>query len=727
MEMMRRTLTVRLDGCSPLAFLRSRAGPNLALERTPGRAVRAARRFARDRRGGAMLVTGVLVIATMCAGGAGLLNLAWREAHLEEVRAALRAAIASAGAAALARAGDGGAADRAIAERVAAFIEAATRADVETVTVSYAAGRVDVEVAGDIDVDDLWAFGGFVFGGSFTRSQAVSLTTTRHEFAVALDISRSMTLRFGTGTRMDALKAAMGTVATNLEHAQRDSPAGMLVSIVPFGSAVSLADTGAVGETEQKARYLRMMGGRLHAKWVDIYHHYGVGATHEITIPAGWDWDTNVWSGCFMARWGAYWDTLARPTPMAWPAALNDEPLHLSDAPPDVANANTLFTSYSWPDAGPAGNVDVLLQLAMAEVLAGDDDSVSGEWYGDNDWSLSDGGGDELCHDSVLLPLTDDVALVRQAVTDLSPEESGPGGRSFTYTHLGVVWGLRTLSSGWQDVWATTDFRGVKRPLAAASDVQKTLLVISDGRNYPGIATRGFFRPRTRQGTRNPSWWHSDACRHRVEAELEQAGYETAAVLDDADFNAEFDSAAWRPGLAAALGKPELASRLDPFQPADAFRGTSAAFADLLVDVGLPRPTQVRRHLCDYTSGFGPYGRIGDPLYIGGVPQFGHSPWASPDELPSPYPGDTEAVSNLLTDRLYEWWDAACAIAAARAVKVHTVFIGNRTWQTAHHLDSLRRCAAATGGEMLVTPDAATLNDALGRLVRLRRELRFVE
>ena len=723
------TQTRREAGEGIAATGRAGGGPRAFLGREWRAAADAARRFAHDRRGGAMLVTGAFVIATMCAGGAGLLNMAWHEAHLEEIRAAMRAAIASAGASLLAKAGDGGAVDAAIAERVAAFVEAATQADVESVTVSYDAGKIDIGMVAQSNVDDLWGFGGLFFGGSFDESAVVSLTTTRHEFAVALDVSQSMTLRLGTGTRMDALKAAMRTVATNLADAQRDSPAGMLVSVVPFGSAVKLADTSAVGETEEKARYLRMMGGRLHAKWVDIYHHYGVGATHEIAVPAGWTWDTNVWSGCFMARWGAYWNTLARPTPLEWPAALNDEPLHLSDAAPDVANANTLFTPYSWPDAGPAGNIDVLLQLAMAGLLAGEDEAVSSDWYGDNDWSLSDGGGDELCHDSEVLPLTDDVARLREVVADLSPEEAGPGMRSLTYTHLGVVWGLRMLSAGWQDIWKSVDFRGVKRPLPPASDVRKTVLVVSDGRNYPGAVTRGFFLPvGTRDGrVRNPNWWTSPACRWPVGAELKNAGYERVAMLDDEDFNDEFVAAEWRQGLATALGKPDLASRLGSFEPVDAFRGANAAFADTLVDVSLPRPTQVRRHLCDYTSVFGPYGRVGDPLYIGGEPQFGHSPWPALDELPGPYTGDGTIVEDLLTARLYEWWDGACAIAAAREVEVHTVFIGNHDWRSAAHIDSLRRCSQATGGEMLVTPDAATLNDALGRLVRLRRELRFVE
>ncbi len=678
--------------------------------------VRAARRFMRDDRGGAMLVTGAFVIATMFAGGAGLLNLAWYEAHREEVRAALRAAIASAGASLLARAGDGGAVDQAIAERVEAFVEAATPIDVDDVTVSYANGRVDVGLDGQMDVDALWNWDGF-FGGSFSDSQAVSLTTSKHEFAVALDVSGSMRRRFGAGTRMDALKAAMRTVADNLEEAQRDSPAGMLVSVAPFASTVRVADIDGIRETEDKARYLRMMGGRLHAKWVDMYHHYGVGGTHEITIPAGWAWDPNIWSGCVMARWGAYWDPLARPVPMTWPAKVNGEPLHLTDAAPDVGNANTLFTPYSWPDAGPAGDIDARLQQAMAEALTGGTDPVPGGWFGDNDWSLEDGGGDELCQQSSMLPLTDDVAIVRQAVDDLRPEEGGPGGRAYTYTHLGIVWGLRLLSAGWQDIWNTTDFRGAKRPLP--SDVDKTVLVVSDGQVESGWITHGHLLPRrtTQWGTTvNPRWSHSPACQTPVYQSLMRAGYHGAAGLDDRAFNARFGSG-WRASLAAALERPELEARLGPFEPVDAFRGGSAAFADVLVDVGLPRPTEVRRHLCDQSSGFGIYGRLGDPLYVGGQPVLGHSPWVSPGEQPSA----------SLDGRLYAWWDEACLIAAARDVQVHTIFIGNNDANTADHIDSLRRCSAATGGRNFVTPDAPTLRRAFSQLVRLRRDLRFVD
>ena len=679
----------------------------------------------RDRRGGAMTFAGIGAAMIMATAGAGLVNLAWHEAHREEVRAAMRAAVASVGASLLARAGDQGAVDAAIKDRVDAFVEASTAAVVDNVTVSYEDGRVGVGLDGSLDVDDLWRVGRMLFGGSFTENVAVELVSSRHEFAVALDVSPSMDQPFGAGTRMDGLKAALATVASNLETAQRDSPAGMLVSIVPFASAVRVADTAGAGQTEDKARYLRMMGGRARAKWVDIYHHYGVGGEHETAVPAGWDWDTDRFTGCLMARWGAYWEPSARPVQLAWPVTLGGEPLHLSDAAPDPRNANTLFVPYSWPNAAPAGNIDARLQWAMADLLAARSPTGVRDWFAINDWSLPESGGDMLCPEVGVTPLTDDVALVRRTVAGLRPIDPGPGGRGATYTHLGIVWGMRTLAAGWRDVWNTRDFRDVRRPAPPAPDLHKTILVVSDGLSTSGYVMQGQLVRRV-VGEDTVSTHNSLACPASSRRDPPGSGYENATGNDDAAFNALFDPS-WRGGLVDSLGVSELASRLDAFEPADAFRGVSAAFADVLEDVGLPRPTQVGRHLCDYTTVFGPYGRVGDPLYVGGAPVFGASPWPALETLPSPYPARSAVPQQRTRERLYEWWDAACAIAASRGVTVHNVFIGDDSDRDAFHVGALRRCSASTGGETLVTPDAQTLNDALGRLIRLRRTLRFVD
>ena len=720
--------------------------------------------FMRDRRGGAMLVAGLFAALIMATGGAGLVNLAWHEAHREELRASMRAAVASVGASLLAQAGDGSTVDQAIAERVDAFVEAATGATVDQVTVEYDDGRIGVGIEGELGIEDLWVVGRVVFGGRFDEGVAVELDTSRHEFALALDITQSMNRPFGTGTRMDGLKAALGTVASNLETAQRDSPADMMVAVVPYASAVRVADISGAGDTVGKARYLRMMGGRNRARWVDMYHHYGVGGTHEISVPSGFDWDTNRFTGCFMARWAAYWNPAARPAPMTWPATLNGEPLHLSDAPPDPSNANTLFTPYSWPDAGPAGNTDARLQWAMAEILGGSSlpcptrtltptECSAGvrDWYGDNDWSVYDGRGDALCPEVGVLPLTDDVAVVRRTVNALEPVEYGPGlnARAATYGHLGLVWGLRALSSGWQDVWDTRDFRNARRPAPAAADLHKAILLVSDGALNSGGTGLGQLGPQvvadaqtsTRSGGKvagaaagdliNP-YMINKACADFSEEFNDRAdppgtAYESATALDDAAFNALFPSD-WRTQLAGILGVPSLAGAIGTFDPVNAFRGTGAGFADALSAAGLPRPTQVRRHLCDYTSDFGPYGRLGDPLYVGGDPEFDGSPWPARDQLPSTasWTGRWQATT-LMDERLHEWWDDACAIAAKRNVTVHAVYIGNDDRWSATHIARLRACTDSTGGETFVTPDAATLDDALGRLIRLKRTLRFVD
>ena len=688
----------------------------------PAIARRLAAGFLGDRRGGAMLVALSFVLMAMAGAGSGLVNLSWQELHREQIRNASRAAVAAAGAPLLARAGDGGAVDAEISAKVKNFVEATVATvSVSHVAVHYDSGRVAVDVAGDNAVPPLWGRGGTQ---PFAESVAVRLAMTSHEFAFALDMSGSMgTYLGGPTTRMQALQAAMQAVATNLQAAQNSSSADIMVAIVPFLSAVRVADTGGAGDTAGKRRYVELLGGRLNARWVDVYHHYGIGGTHEISLPAGWDWDRNVWTGCVMARWGAYWDPLAGVA--QWPATLNGEPLHLSDAPPDPNNPHTLFTAYSWPDAESAGAIDADIQFAMTGFAS------SSSYPGDNSWSVTYGGGDAMCPDTVLTPLTDQIGSFVSAVNALQPHSENLGSPTtfvgMTHAHQGIVWGIRALSPHWQDIWGTTDFRGAKRP-AAYGDVRKALLIVSDGENYMA-AVKGAHRALQLYPTRtvNPRFRDSELCGSSSRA-LPQA-YHDLAVLSDADLNLHFSGKPWRADLAGALGVPALAADLATYDPADVFRNVDGALSDLLVSHGLPRPRVTGRHLCDWWSGFTPYGRIGDPLYVGGDPVFGHSPFPSLDSMPSPYDSSVgwHDRYKLPVARLNQWFIDACGIAAARGIRIHAIFIGDNVPGNKPHLDGLEACAARAGGEMLVTPDRDTLKTAMESLVDLERRLSFTD
>ena len=256
--------------------------------------------------------------------------------------------------------------------------------------------------------------------------------------------------------------------------------------------------------------------------------------------------DEDFWNGCLMARWGAYWNPAARPAgwrqadtdnwPVrqavpAWTAASTalpaNTPLHLSDAPPDGADPHTLFTAYSWPDARISGDADHLLQGAMQEMLSPNYsftlyqtrrplNFVDYATRADNDWSLPAGagaGGGINCPRNPITPLTEDPDVLAAAVADLAVIGSPNLYKHHyqplegTYLHLGIVWGLRTLSPLWSGVWDIDDALGDERPVVPCApgeqtadcqaNLVKSILIISDGGvNFgPGEVSRtGFLR-----------------------------------------------------------------------------------------------------------------------------------------------------------------------------------------------------------------------------------------
>ncbi|MDE0422914.1 MAG: hypothetical protein OXK76_18765 [Gammaproteobacteria bacterium] len=340
--------------------------------------------FLRSRRGGGMLIGGMVLLALMATVGSALSNYAWQEAQWEELRAASRAAVAAAGP----LLGDTVASEVQIKQRVATFASgmlSGMTVGTGDVTVSHDAATdiITVDVGGTFELSGIWGFG----GGEKQIHDTVRVVfeSDRYEVAVALDVSGSMDLSLDDPsiTRMDGLRAAMRTVATTLQQRTATTPGSLMVSVVPFTTAVNVADTCSAAASGTpclpvrsvgKERYVRMLAGvrdtmaetladaRL-AKaadegghWVDAYHNYGVGTDlgslrrqflpddllNDINwnlrrdnvaidvstqIPEMGNWvvnDRDFWNGCVMARWGAYWDPDARPT--AWDGSASSWP-----------------------------------------------------------------------------------------------------------------------------------------------------------------------------------------------------------------------------------------------------------------------------------------------------------------------------------------------------------------------------------------------------------------
>lgn len=337
--------------------------------------------FARARRAGGMLIGCGFALALLSSLGAMMSNYAWQEAQWEELRSALRAAV-SAAAPLLGGAGSEEV-DEQIEQRVGDFIRALLPAlDLDEVEVSHdpETGITTVTVRGQYGYEDIWVIDATGDPNvAIEEFVAVRLELDRYEVGIALDVSSSMdeTIPDGSGgtiRKIDALKLAIDAVADSVEATLAANPGAIMTSVVPFGTAVNVADTCnpdpgtglcQAARSAGKERYLRMLTG-VHAtmddtlaaardrgaQWVDMYHQYGatdnLGPLAQRSLPQDLlddrDWnlrrtdveidlraqapnldtgahqglgywrvnDEDFWNGCVMARWGAYWDPKAR-------------------------------------------------------------------------------------------------------------------------------------------------------------------------------------------------------------------------------------------------------------------------------------------------------------------------------------------------------------------------------------------------------------------------------
>ena len=833
--------------------------------------------FLRSRKGGAVLISSISSIGVLALTGSLMTNYAYREYQYEELRMALRAAVSSA-APLLPDIGDPDI-NQQIKKRIAEFAQGTLpglRLDASDVTVAHdaATGITTISTSGAFAFQDLWVTGGsegYSDGTSeaVDTSIAVKFEVDKFEVAVALDISGSMSrpMPGAMGSKLDSLKNAMETVTDVVQTASSNNPGSFLVSIVPFTSAVNVADTGGTGQTPAKERYLRLLAGapgvRLtvadtlraakdavadgKGQWVDTFNYYGVGndlgplrtlglpqdlldnvdwnlrrtnveLDVSAQVPALDKWvvdDEDFWNGCVMARWGAYWDPDARPVgwvaddPANWPSAKAvpgwtamaaslpaSTPLHLSDAPPDADDPHSLFTAYSWPDSRIGGQADHRLQTVMARLVdqsAGGLDIFSGfaqltdiATQADNDWSSSDGrGGATLCPLSPILPLTDDFAVLRQAVTNLNAQPGyRPGYGSIlqgTYLNLGIVWGLRTLSPLWQQVWQVSDLRGVSRPEIPCApsedygcdpDLHKSILIISDGASVPALQIR------SRLGEifgayDNPSFADSPICSQRSANDL-KSYFDAAVEASATDFNNHFTAYLsgghfGGAGMDLVLDAFQLLDRwpndtparrglrsavLQGLSPWQLFRGLDADVTDALMDEANEfgfdrRPVQVE-HFCRPSSMFSPYGRTDDRILVGKtdtLPSTSIAPVANAAPfnvagLSTTIAGDRRPDTGSfgwfpalmyteMANRLDGWLLESCRIAGERQVRVNAIFIGD-TAQNADQIAILESCVDAAGGtpghqDVFVTPDAEALENAFTELFTVRRNLRFLD
>ena len=532
----------------------------------------------------------------------------------------------------------------------------------------------------------------------------------------------------------------------------------------------------------------------------------------------------DFWNGCVMARWGAYWDANARPaacvagcqpqcadgdttcTPCAagcwdadmsqnlsqWPAtldvdpwtpasnALTAEPLHLSDAPPDATDANTRFTAYSWPDARVGTYADgnmlgVLLETLEPNILPDAElyyvqDVVNAT---DNNWSLSasDPSGDWGCSTNAIVPLTEDATALRAASSALGTINRRVN--HGTFTHLGVVWGLRVLSPLWTDVWATQDDAGIARPLTPCADeetgthctshAKKLILYITDGWNAApntspsiggGVIKGRIHFDKSSLNLVPPggiNFQASDTGK-LCDKLVEKSNGPFANSINDtspSDFNARFEHLGADGGFAGtsldrlvaaferikAITLPAAGQNLLRGKtPWEMFRnygflndGTSLTDALMTTGNGFDfagRPT-FDDMACRLTSGFTAYGRLDDLMQAGGKPVAGVAPFAN-------ITGSSKAaLQAAMKTRLDNWLYEACRIAKARNVQIKAIYLGGTTTaDDTNALETLRQCIDAAGGNRNTDVYNAPTSDRLASIFRniftVNRNLRFL-
>ena len=525
----------------------------------------------------------------------------------------------------------------------------------------------------------------------------------------------------------------------------------------------------------------------------------------------------DFWNGCVMARWGAFWERPAACTAGCqrtacadgdttctqcdagcwmpdiddnrelWPATLDvaawtpasdslkNEPLHLSDAPPNASNANTRFTAYSWPDDAVSGTSDARLMGVLVETL--DPGKLSAMHFvqhargGDNNWSRSDSSGDWFCPASPIVPLTETAATLRTAATGLQAitESSAHGASGGTYLQLGVVWGLRVLSPLWSDIWEAVDAAGTARPLTPCAtgetgahcqrSLEKLIVLITDGssgigktsQTWPGRVVYDAYPGN--YGFTNPSNLPVDATTKLCSTEFRPKSTpfrEAAADGTDTAFDARFSdlNAAGRFAgdslnrLVANVERvlettltPQGRAELGDLTPWELFRGRGfkndgTSLTDILVDAnngfGLDGRPILDDMACRNTSSFGAYGRIEDLMQIGGEPVAGVAPFAN-------IQGNLAPGART---RLEDWLEDACRIAGERGVQIKAVYLSTQNASAAQQaiesadLAALGRCIDAANGsrsrDIYEAPTASQLASTFRSIFTVRRNLRFL-
>ncbi len=367
-------------------------------------------------------------------------------------------------------------------------------ADTLSITIkSVGPGLVDVDAAADLGNI---VFGRWLWSDVAKKTEVVSRTervSTTTEVVLALDVTVSMcdapdgtrAICNSTQSRLGIVKRAAQSLIDLLTADDNDQTA---FGLVPWTYGVRLDratktrwqdNSWAVyPQTRTYPRpYDNAPTGETHA--LPVSNEEWLGCVDQRPLCSG---QRNPWVGCLDEYNGSLPPGLSLSLPQAEPFTMD------------------FFSARITGKWSPTKSISYTCRAGGTQDLCYDDSAVPEELRSNGDyWRIAaqgerDEGGclGTSTPQSTIMPLTTDIDTVKQRIRNV--REAG----SETYSTLGLVWGRRLLAPSWNQVWGGGD-----HPMPAGADVQKALVLLTDGEDNHVSGEQGKHRARACTAAKN--------------------------------------------------------------------------------------------------------------------------------------------------------------------------------------------------------------------------------
>ncbi|MFC3693510.1 pilus assembly protein [Chenggangzhangella methanolivorans] len=297
-------------------------------------------------------------------------------------------------------------------------------ATVNTVTATLSADKSTITLAASATMPTIFMK---LFGSNEVTVKAsteITRASTGLELVLVLDNTGSM----GQSGSMPSLKSGASSLVEGLFT---NSPTDVFIGLVPFSQAVSIGPSLTTGAALS-----------LPATYVQA----------TSLVKTGY---TTYYTGCLEERTGG---------------------LDVTDDPPVLLNANSLFKAYYSPDT--ATKKEVKAKDSEAQV----NDWITPTWLGNNynvfytGYGVDEQQGPAAYCPQAMTPMTNNKTKLLTAINAMTAQGS-------TFINIGAVWGWRMLSPNWRGFWGG-DMLANKQPLAyGTKNMSKVAVIMTDGEN----------------------------------------------------------------------------------------------------------------------------------------------------------------------------------------------------------------------------------------------------